>query len=122
MGGINCCLTVILCIALACEVYFINEGYEWTETNGTNEDIELVKFVILLRILADALTAFSYLVTWLNQSVIEAYLLSAPVTFIAFSIVVSIYYFCYPYVFEIAEQDLTNDCSAAAEYPPCHIP
>ena len=121
MGGFNFCLTVILCIALACEVYFINDAYEWYGTNVKSKDSMLVKLVLQLRILADALTGFAYLVTWLNQAVVEAYMLSSPATFIAFSVVISIYFFCYPYIYQIASQDLSKEaeCEAPAEYPPC---
>ena len=48
-------------------------------------------------------------------------MLSSPATFIAFSVVISIYFFCYPYIYQIASQDLSKEaeCEAPAEYPPC---
>ena len=61
----------------------------------------------------------SYLVTWLNQGVVEAYLLTSPLTAFSFAVVISAYMFCYADIAETAARDLSAECDASAEYPAC---
>ena len=46
MGAINCFFTVIMCILVACEIFFINDGHKWYGTNVRTEGSMFVKLVL----------------------------------------------------------------------------
>ena len=109
----------VICLGLAAfEIWQLSWGWEWLETNGETDDHILVELVLGARAEAIVLVVIAYVLTWLNNLIMESYLLSSPVAFFTLCDILFLYQHFYAQIMTITNSGIECE-DTGSEFGAC---